>query len=343
MMSLMLQEIRAIPGLVAAALNQDGALYAELGRVLREQRPPFAATVARGSSDHAASYAGTLFAIRAGLVTASMSPSLVTRYHAPLALSGALVIALSQSGVSPDLLDVMATARRAGALTVVLVNALDGPLAQQAEWVLPQRAGPERAVAATKSFVLTLLGIARLVASWSQDGALTAALASLPDRLDQALRCDWRGGSETLRVANPAGAFVIGRGPTLAIAQEAALKLKETSYLHAEALSSAEIRHGPRAVVGSQFPVLGFALADPGGDDTRALCLELEKAGTPVLVASPTRPAAGTHLPLPEPLHPLLDPIIAATAFYPFAESLARMRGLDPDRPRSLQKVTRTV
>ncbi len=343
MATVMLQEIRAIPELVASALSEDGALYAELGRKLREQPPLFAATVARGSSDHAASYAASLFGIRAGLATASISPSLITRYHAQLALSGALVMALSQSGASPDLINVLAMARHAGALTVALVNVLDSPLAHQAEWVLPQRAGPEHAVAATKSFVLTLFGMARLVTSWTEDVTLATALPLLPDRLEAALQCDWSAAHEPLRILNEAGIFVLARGPALAVAQEAALKLKETSYLHAEALSSAELRHGPRAVIDRRFPVLGFALSDAGGDDTRALCAELAEAGVPVLLASPTPPPAGSHLPLPPPLHPLLDPIVAVTAFYPFAEALARLRGLDPDRPRSLQKVTRTV
>jgi glutamine---fructose-6-phosphate transaminase (isomerizing) len=343
MPSIMRREINAIPQAVAAALTEDHALYAEIGSILRERHPPFAATVARGSSDHAASYAASLLGIRVGLATASLSPSLVTRYGARLALSGALVLAVSQSGASPDLVEVLAMARQCGALTVALVNALDSPLARQAECVVPQRAGPEQAVAATKSFVLSLLGVARLVATWTEDATLTSALALLPDRLEAALRSDWSVVPETLHGASEAGTFVLARGPTLAVAQEAALKLKETSYLHAEALSSAEIRHGPRAVIDRRFPVLGFALSDAGGDDTRALCVELANAGAPVLLASHAPPPAGTHLPLPPPLHPLLDPVVAVTAFYPCAEALAHTRGLDPDRPRSLQKVTRTV
>ncbi|MBV8455913.1 MAG: SIS domain-containing protein, partial [Acetobacteraceae bacterium] len=213
MATVMLQEIRAIPELAAAMLKEDGTLYADLGRRLRERPPPFAATVARGSSDHAASYAASLFGIRVGLAAASISPSLITRYHAQLTLSGALVMALSQSGASPDLVDVLAMARHAGAFTVALVNVLDSPLARQAEWVLPQRAGPEHAVAATKSFVLTLLGIARLVTSWTEDTTLTAALPLLPDRLEAALRCDWSAAHETLRALNEPGIFVLARGP----------------------------------------------------------------------------------------------------------------------------------
>jgi glucosamine--fructose-6-phosphate aminotransferase (isomerizing) len=191
-------------------------------------------------------------------------------------------------------------------------------------------------VAATKSFVLTLVAIARLVAAWTEDAALAGALRRLPERLDAALACDWSSGLGALEGVG--GAYVVARGPALAIAAEAALKLKETCMMHAEAVSAAEIQHGPRAVVDEGFPVLAFAPEDPGGADTRRLAEELRAGGAPVLLAGP-----GLDLPLPAPLHPLLDPIPTVLAFYPFAEALARARGADPDRPRGLRKVTETL
>lgn len=343
MTSLMLAEAREAPARVEAALREDGALYSALGRLLRDRPPPFAATVARGSSDHAASYATTLFAIATGRVTATLAPSLVTRYGTKLGLRGALVLGLSQSGASPDLVAVMAAARAADAVTLAIVNANESPLAMAAEWELPQRAGPERAVAATKSFVMTMVAVARLVAAWTEDADVAAALDRLPDRLDAALECDWSAALPALSGPLARGLFTVARGPGLAVAQEAALKLKETSSLHAEAVSAAEIQHGPRAVVDGRFPVLAFGLADPGGADTRALAAELAGMGAPVLLAAPHPGGTGMHLPPPPPLHPLLDPIPAILAFYPFAEALARARGLDPDRPRGLRKVTETV
>ena len=340
MVSLMLAETRSTPALVEAALREDVALYAELGHALRARRPNFAATVARGSSDHAAAYASSLFAIAAGCVTATLSPSLVTRYGARLRLSDAVVLGVSQSGASPDLVRVMQAARAASAMTIAMVNAPTSRLAAEAEWTLPLRAGPEQAVAATKSFILSLVAIARLTAAWTEDEELQTALSSLPDRLDSALGCDWSVGIDLLATA--VGGFVVSRGPCLAVAQEAALKLKETSYLHAEAVSAAEIRHGPRAVLDATFPVLGIALDDPGGIDTLQFAREL--VGGPVLLASPHGGLAGAvNLKLPAPLHPLLDPIVATLAFYPFAEALARARGHDPDHPRGLLKVTETV
>jgi glutamine---fructose-6-phosphate transaminase (isomerizing) len=342
MTSLMLAEAREAPALIEAALREDVALYRELGAALRARPPAFVATVARGSSDHAASYAASLIGMLTGLVTATVPRSLVTRYGARLALGQTLVLGVSQSGVSPDLVQVMAAARVAGAARVAVVNAAGSPLAAEAEWVLPQRAGPEQAVAATKSFVMTLLCLARLVAAWTEDVGLASALVRLPERLETALACDWSAGLAVLAHAER-GAFVVGRGPVLAVAQEAALKLKETSWMHAEAVSAAEIQHGPRAVADGGLPVLGFALEDAGGADTRALAVELGRVGVPVCLAAPIAAGIGVHLPLPAPLHSMLDAIPAVLAFYVFAEALARLRGLDPDRPRGLRKVTETL
>jgi glucosamine--fructose-6-phosphate aminotransferase (isomerizing) len=300
------------------------------------------ATVARGSSDHAASYAASLFGILTGRATATLPPSLVTRYGARLDLTQALVLGISQSGASPDLIQVMAAAHQTGASRVAIVNAADSPLAAQADWLLPQRAGPEHAVAATKSFILTMVCVVRLIAAWTQDASLTNALTRLPDSLQAALSCDWSASLTGFAQAKR-GAYVVGRGPVLAVAQEAALKLKETSNLHAEAISAAEIQHGPRAVADAGFPVLALGLNDAGGADTRTLAAELARAGVPVSLAAPSPTSAGLHLPLPPPLHPMLDAIPAVLAFYVFADALAALRGLDPDRPRGLRKITETL
>jgi glucosamine--fructose-6-phosphate aminotransferase (isomerizing) len=340
MTSLMLAEAREAPARVAAMLAQDEDAYAAVAQALAAYPPAFAATVARGSSDHAATYLASLIGIAGGLATASIAPSLITRYGANLRLDGALVVGLSQSGAGPDVLATIRAARAAGATTVAIVNAEGSPLGQAAAHLLPQRAGAERSVAATKSFILTLAVAARLVASWRGDAVLHAALRRLPERLETALACDW---SSALPLLVPATSlYVVGRGPALGIAQETALKLKETSGLHAEALSAAEVQHGPRAVIGEGFPVLAYGLADPGGEDARAFAADALASGATVAIAGPT-PSHGLHLPLPPPLHPLLDPIVAIQAFYLFAEALARARGHDPDRPQGLHKVTRTL
>ena len=340
MTSLMLAEAREAPARVAAMLGQDEDAYAAVAQALAARPPAFAATVARGSSDHAATYLATLIGIAGGLATASIAPSLITRYGARLQLDGALVVGLSQSGAGPDVLATLQAAHAAGATTVAIVNAEGSPLGNAAAHLLSQRAGAERSVAATKSFILTLAVAARLVAVWRGDAGLSEALRRLPDRLEAALACDW---SAALPLLAPATSlYVVGRGPALGIAQETALKLKETSGLHAEAVSAAEVQHGPRAVIGAGFPVLAYGLADPGGEDARDFAADALAAGATVAVAG-AAPSHGLHLPLPPPLHPLLDPIVAIQAFYVFAEALAWARGHDPDRPHGLHKVTRTL
>jgi glucosamine--fructose-6-phosphate aminotransferase (isomerizing) len=342
MSSMMLSETRDAPARVAAMLGAGEAAYVALAAALADRPPPFAATIARGSSDHGATYLASLLGIAAGIVTASLPPSLVSRYRARLQLDGALVVGLSQSGASPDIVAALEAAGAGGATTVAIVNADGSPLAAAADHVLPQHAGPERSVAATKSFICTLAVAARLVGQWLDDKPLLAALERLPDRLGAALACDWSAALPLLREAS--SLYVVGRGPGLAIAAESALKLKETAGLHAEAMSAAEIRHGPRAIIGEGFPLLAYALTDPGGDDARAFASELAAAGARVAIASHAPVVTpALHLPLPPPLHPLLDPIVAIQAFYPMAAALAEARGLDPDRPRGLNKVTRTV
>jgi glucosamine--fructose-6-phosphate aminotransferase (isomerizing) len=336
----MLEEAQDAPARVADLLATDADRYEALAERLRAAPPPFALTIARGSSDHAASYAATLLALEAGIVTASLPPSTITRYRAQLHLEGTLALAISQSGASPDLVKTLKATAAAGALTVAIVNDVASPLANAAAVVLDQRAGPERAVAASKSFIASLVAAARLVAVWRGEPGMRAALARLPERLAAAATMDW---SAALDVLAPAASlYVVGRGLGLGIAAESALKLKETSALHAEALSAAELRHGPRAVLEPRFPVLIYALEDPASADAAALARTLVAAGQTCLVAS-ARSGAGIRLPLPPPLHPLLDPIVAIQAFYPLAVALAVARGHDPDRPRGLLKVTRTL
>lgn len=345
MASQMLSEVGEAPARVAAMLAEDADAYDRLARDLDRQPPAFAVTIARGSSDHAASYGAWLLGLAAGLATASLPPSLVSRYAIRPRLENALVLALSQSGASPDLVTCLQAATASGALTAAVVNQPGSPLAASARHVLQQSAGEEKSVAATKSFILTCTVLARLIATWRRDAGLKVALDALPQRLDQAIRTDWGPAIDLLREAT--SLYVLGRGPTHAIAGEAALKLKETSYLHAEAFSAAEVQHGPKAVIDRDFPVLALATADPGGADTIAFAREVAAAGGTVITASPASDQGagvpGHRIRLPEPLHPWLDPIVVIAAFYPMAARLAVARGHDPDNPRGLKKVTATV
>jgi len=269
----------------------------------------------------------------------SLPMSLVTLYHAHLARPGLLVLAFSQSGQSPDLVDPMAYFTRNGATTVAFVNDAASPLAREARRVFPLHAGEEQSVAATKSFIGQLVAGARLVSAWEQDPAFEAGLAGLPEVLEAAAGVDWSAGVQALTAVDRL--FVLGRGTGLAIASEAALKLKETCGIQAEAFSGAEVRHGPMAIVDEGFPLLVFAPRGPGQAGLLALARDLRDRGARVLLAAPPE-VPGVDLPLVPALHPELDTVSAIQSFYPMVEALSRARGLDPDHPPRLSKITKT-
>lgn len=337
----MFAEAAEAPEAVARLLATNGELLAELGDTLRALAPRAVMTCARGSSDHAATYLKHLVETRTGVLVTSVSPSVASVYRAAPVAEQALAIGLSQSGKSPDLLAAMRAAADAGARTLALVNVADSPLAQQSDAVLPLSAGPERSVAATKSFIAMLAGSAALVAVWTQDSALRGAIDALPERLERAWECDWSALVDALAEAR--GLYVIGRGPGFGVAQEAALKFKETCGLHAEAFSAAEVRHGPMALVGPDFPLLVFRQDDASAAGIDALVADALGQGARVLVASDGAvPRGATWLPLPL-ADATLVPIAAVQAFYRAANALSVLRGFDPDRPPHLRKVTETV
>lgn len=326
---------------VARQLAANRAFLDAFGARLRSQPPRAAVTCARGSSDHAATYLKHLVETRVGVLVTSASPSIASVYHAAPRMADVLAIGLSQSGRSPDLLAAVDSARAAGARTLALVNVADSPLASLADDVLPLHAGPETSVAATKSFIALLAASAALVAAWSDDADLLAALGHLPGLLARAWTNDWDTLVETLTDAR--GLYVIGRGPGFGVAQEAALKLKETCGLHAEAFSAAEVRHGPMALVGPDLPLLVFRQDDEAAPGIDALVVDALAKGARVLVAGDRMPPPGAvHLPVPEAA-PALAPIAAIQSFYRAADALAQRRGFDPDRPPHLAKVTETV
>ena len=338
--SLMREEARSAAECVAGQVRADEDRYCELGAALRASRPSSVVTLARGSSDHAAGYFAYLSAARGGHLVTSLPMSLVTLYRAPIAARGMLAVAVSQSGRSPDVCLPIEQLRAGGATTVALVNDASSPLAQAAEWTLPLHAGAERSVAATKSFICSLVAGARLVAHWCDDRELTSGLRSLPEALWRATEQDWSAGVQPLLHADRI--MVIGRGLGLAVAQEAALKFKETCGIQAEAFSSAEVKHGPMALVGDGYPMLVFAPRGPAQADLLAMAREMRERGATVLLAAP--PDVGDRqLTLGKAVAPELDPIVAIQSFYLMVEALAIARGHDPDRPRHLRKVTSTL
>lgn len=339
-MTLMQAEASEAPAIVAAQIAAHARPLAALVRELRACPPRMVLTCARGSSDHAALYAKYVIETHLRIPVASMAPSIVSIEDAPPRdLSDALVIAISQSGRSPDIVASATAARDAGARVLALVNMADSPLADAATGVLPLLTGVERSVAATKSYIASLSAIANLVGRWADDPELAGSVTRLPAVLGRALALDWAPAIPLLRDAT--SLFTVSRGPGLGIAHEMALKLKETCGLHAEAFSAAEVEHGPMAIVRDGFPVIMLAPAGPQADEVAALAGRFAARGAKVALAG-ARMKGAVLLPTLDGLHPAIAPLACIQSFYPMASALAQARGLDPDRPPYLNKVTRT-
>ena len=336
----MFREAAEAPEMVHAQLLRNAPVVEALARRLRAAPPRAVVTLGRGSSDHAATFARYLIETKLGVVTSSAAPSVSSVYDASPGMEGMLCLAVSQSGRSPDLLAAAQAAAAAGALVVALVNDEASPLADLAELTIPLGAGPELSVAATKSYIAALAAAAQLVAFWLDDPTLRAALDGLPDLLAAAWARPWTAAPS--RLAGVQGLYVLGRGVGFGVAQEAALKLKETCGLHAEAFSTAEVRHGPMALVGPGFPILAFVQDDetrPGVEAAIAACAD--KGADVMKVGGGDQPGV-IRLPAPT-THPALEPIVFVQGFYRMACELAVTRGFDPDRPPHLSKVTETT
>ena len=335
----MFTEAASASDAVRAQLRHDAAAIAAIGAQLRRLAPRAVITCARGSSDHAATYAKYLIETRAGVLTASAAPSVSSVYGVSQDLRGCLFIALSQSGRSPDLLAAVAAAKAAGATILALCNSPEAPLIAAADLVIELRAGVETSIAATKSFLATLAALVRLVAAWRQDGELEAALDALPSQMDRSWALDWSAALAPLESA--AHLYVVGRGLGLGAAQETALKCKETCGLHAEAFSSAELRHGPYALLGAGFPALLLAQPDATQAGVAALGAELARRGVPVAIAGAHADGA-VVLPTVAAIAEIA-PLLLVQSAYRLIATLALRRGFDPDHPPHLRKITETV
>ena len=338
MKTIMYREAAEAPNCVENQLQRNAVTLAALVKRLHTDPPAAMVTIGRGSSDYAATYARYLVETRLGILSSSLSHSIFSIFKAPLSLRNTLCLAISQSGRSPDLLAAARAARDSGAIVVALVNDPDSPLADLASVILPQGAGLEESAAATKSFITSLSAIAQMVALWSGDAAMQAALPQLPSALGQAWQEDWSPCRDMLQTVDHL--YTVGRGLHLGIAQEAAHKLKETCMIHAEAYSSAEVLHGPNELAGRDFPVLLFRSEDASDASVQEAARQLSAQGAPVMMAGGNDPGA---LPVPLAPHPALAPILQIQAFYRMANALACDRGHDPDQPRHVQKVTHTV
>ncbi|MEX6505216.1 SIS domain-containing protein [Jiella sp. M17.18] len=336
----MQQEIAEIPAAVSRLLTASEASIDRAAALLRQRDPAVIGTIARGSSDHAAAYLKYAIELTAGVPVASLGPSIASIYGAPMHFERGACLAISQSGKSPDIVAMAKTVRSGGGAVVALTNTATSPLGAASDLVVDIAAGPELSVAATKTFVASVVAGLAILAKWQDDAKLSAALAALPGQLERAVACDW---SDLVAALDGTDSlFILGRGPSHAIANEAALKFKETCGMHAEAYSAAEVLHGPVSIVREGFKVIALIARDAAAASMADTVERMVAQGAEVFATS-DRAGSARPLPFAATGHPLTDPLVLIAAFYSFIERLARHRGLDPDAPPNLRKVTETL
>ena len=340
----MRSELGEAPDVVARLIEGTEASIAAVAAAVRQRQIDLVLIAARGTSDHAAVYAQYVLGARNGLPVALAAPSLTSVYRRPPRLGNALVLGISQSGRSPDVVAVLVDARRQGALTVALTNEPASELARAAEHVVELEAGPERAVAATKTYVAEIALLAMLSSAISADPESAAQLRALPVALRSALETEGEVAALAAAWAGEDRCAVLARGFHYATAREWALKLKELAYVLADPYSGADFQHGPIALVEEGFPVLAIATAGPLLEDMRALVGRLRDARARLLVLSddPGLRALGDGIAVPGGIPEWLSPIVAILPAQLFAYHLARARGLDTETPRNISKVTLT-
>ena len=345
MASYMAREIAAQPGVLRGLLDAERETVARIAAGVRAFGPCFVFMVARGSSDNAALYGKYLLGAINRLPVALAAPSLFTLYRTPPDLSRALVIAISQSGQSPDLLEVADGARGQGAITLAVTNDPASPLARLCQWVIPLHAGVERSVAATKSYSAQLMALAMLAAALAGEVGLMEELERLPDAVRCAVQGEDAARAAAQRLKGVARCVVIARGFDYATAQEIALKLKELAMVAAEPYSAADFKHGPLAMVEPGFPVLLVAAGGVAFQEMVRLARRLRGIGVEVIAIS-DRPemqkTADLILPIGAQVPEWLYPFVTVVPGQWLALHLALVKGLNPDRPRHLSKVTRT-
>lgn len=346
MTSLLASEIAEQPAILARLLREERANVERIAAAIRARDPRYVMLAARGSSDNAARYSQYLFGTMNQLSAALATPSVFTLYGKTPRLNGALVIAISQSGQSPDIVSVVREGRQQGALTVALTNAPESPLGQTAEYVIQLHAGAEKAVAATKTYTTSLMGLAMLSVALDGDSARFETLERVPGWIETVLA----GRAATMEAAErytyTEQCVVASRGYNYATAYEIALKLKELTYIVAEPYSSADFQHGPLALVEHGFPV--FAVVPDGGVSAELLPFfaQLKERGADLIVASADADAlalARTPLPIPAGIPEWVSPMVAVVQGQLFALGLTLAKGFNPDQPRGIRKVTLTT
>jgi glucosamine--fructose-6-phosphate aminotransferase (isomerizing) len=325
------QEARETPSKIRSQLAENYDLVKDIGEKIRQFDPQFVVTVGRGTSDHAGVFAKYLIEIELGLSVASAAPSVSSVFHKKMRLDKALVLFISQSGRSPDILAQIKMAKEAGAFCVALVNDEEAPIGEFADAVIPLRAGEEKAVAATKSYLATLSALLQLVGFWAQDAEIIKALCTLPEKMEKMTTSPVQ--LQPSDFDDVKNCVVLGRGFGYAISLEIALKLKEVCSIHAEAFSSAEFFHGPVTLVENKLRVIDILIEDETKETHQTMVEDIERRGG--IIA----PMTASHF----DEHPRLAPLLLLQRFYLDVEKIAQSLGLNPDAPSGLLKVTKTL
>ncbi len=336
--TLMFQEAKESAEAVRRQIAKHSDDFARIGSILRKKTPNVAVMVGRGSSDHAGVYGRYLIEILQGVITSPSGLSVSSLYKAPLHTQNIVSFAISQSGQSPDLVSSVKNIRAHGGYTIALTNTVNSALGAGADATIDLCAGPEESVAATKSFITSMAALVLIIAHWTNDFDLLNAVNTLPDRLEKAWSLDWSAASGAFEQAS--NAFILGRGVGYGITREAALKFKETSGIHAEAYSAAEVLHGPSAIIEPGFPILAFSQNDETRGSVEATLNKLARMGANIFTAGVDHPDC-TSLPTLE-AHPLIQPILMIQSFYKLVNGVSVARGFNPDKPPHLSKVTET-
>ena len=344
-MSHLSEEIHEQPQVLARLLDNQAETAARIAKAIRARGPSYAVFAARGTSDNAARYAQYLFGALNRLPVALATPSLFSIYGTPPRLNDALVLGISQSGQSPDVVSVVEEGRKQGALTIAVTNVPASPLAQAAEHVLLLGAGEERAVAATKTYTAQLAALALLAVQLAGDDERLAALRRMPEAVEKTLALEEPVAEAAQRYAYATECIVLGRGYNYATAFEVALKMKELTYIIAEPYSSADFRHGPVAIVERGFPAVVVAPQGAVYPDMLALARELAAREAELIIISEQDEAlelAHTPLRLPAALPEWLSPFTCIVPGQLLALHVTLAKGYDPEHPRGLKKVTET-
>ena len=339
------REILEQPDVLRRLLKAERDNVAEIGAVIRARRPRYVMIAARGTSDNAARYGQYLFGAFNRLPVALATPSLFTQYDKPPVIDDALVIGISQSGETPDILEVVQEAREQGAHTLGITNTVDSPLAEASEHTIYLNAGEEVSIGATKTYTTSLMALAMLTAALAEDQARFDTLALVPDYVAEVTTSAAELIASTERYRYMEACVVISRGYNYATAYEIALKLKELTYVLAEPYSSADFQHGPVAIVERGFPVIAAVPEGVVADELITLLRYLDDRGAELVVFSALEEALAlghNRFKLPAGIPEWVSPMVTVVPGQITAFGLALAKGLDPDNPRDLTKVTRT-